>query len=338
MQTIFRCLACRIIAGAFLLVCGQCTVCAAQSAVNFGGSVRDSRTQTPISSARVILEIWSKSEPVTTFTNASGIFSFTILVNGGTWPGRIIVSDPNYQRLETAVNVSPDSKPVEILLKPLVVSSTIAESRTVVSPPMRAFPGSNWSGWTEICSSPLNSGEQAGATLIFDLVGGDRKCGAWSECRETVHDGSRICWQFRIQGHDEWRNRGPFGEINNYVGPPNAGRLVYEVLHTQNGPPPESQVGYVTIQFSGKEHDGLMLALKSTIEKKGIRAIGLERIDKNYASTVKYFHEEDKALAEQILAIVTDSISLSGVTKPVLQAVEWLENKVRLHYTEIWLH
>ena len=36
----------------------------------------------------------------------------------------------------------------------------------------------------------------------FRLVG-DRSCGAWSECTETKKTDAQVCWQFRLQGHDE---------------------------------------------------------------------------------------------------------------------------------------
>jgi hypothetical protein len=338
MHMIFRYLSLWNIGRIFFLILLPINLTNAQSAINFGGSVVDSRRQTPISSARVLLELWSKAEPMTTFTNASGVFSFSVPVGTKTWPGRIVVSDPNYERLEVLVNVSSASKPQEFSLQPLIVSSTVSETKTVTSPPVYAFPGSNWSPWVEICSTPLDADEQIGATLSFDLVGGDRKCNAWAECRETVHDRNRICWQFHFQGHDEWRNRGPFGGINNSSGPPNAGRLVYEILHTQTGPPPESQLGYVGIQFAGERNVGSMLNLKVAIEKRGTMVVGLERVDKTYASSVKYFHEEDRALAQQLIDIVALDIVRTGISAPQLEKVEGLENKVRVHYVEIWLH
>ncbi|RZL04506.1 MAG: hypothetical protein EOP36_00395 [Rubrivivax sp.] len=36
----------------------------------------------------------------------------------------------------------------------------------------------------------------------FRLVG-DRSCGAWAECNQTVSTESKVCWQFKLQGHDE---------------------------------------------------------------------------------------------------------------------------------------
>ena len=36
----------------------------------------------------------------------------------------------------------------------------------------------------------------------FNLTG-DRACGAWAECERSVEESSRVCWGFRLQGHNE---------------------------------------------------------------------------------------------------------------------------------------
>lgn len=303
---------------------------------NFGGVVLDARTQTPVPSARVILEIWSKDEPQTTFTNSSGVFSFTVSVGEKAWPGRILIYDPNHIRLERAVQVSSESKPEGVILQPLYVSSTQAERRIVMSPLIQSFPGASWSPWIDVCAY-AGPNEKIGGVVQFRLVGGDRSCGAWSECRERIHDSQNICWQFRVQGHDEWR--GPFGVTLNRSGPPNQGILEYEVLRTVEAPPQEGQSGTVAIHFSGMENAQIVETLGTLLAKSGFRVLNIERIDKRYGSSVKYFHDDDKPVAEQVQAVAKATLAgRQTISLPVLDGVKGLENKARLKYVEVWLH
>lgn len=62
--------------------------------------------------------------------------------------------------------------------------------------------GSNFSNWYRVCSSPPPPGYKV-ASAEFKLSG-DRQCNAWSECRQVVQTDDQVCWEFRLQGHDEW--------------------------------------------------------------------------------------------------------------------------------------
>jgi len=98
-------------------------------------------------------------------------------------------------------------------------------------------------------------------------------------------------------------------------------------------------LGNVSVQFAGIQNEATILTLDGLLSKNGIRVLDLERIDKSYGSSIKYFHDEDKALAEQVLKIASGAIpSSSGLSQPKLEPVKGLENKVRLHYVEVWLH
>jgi hypothetical protein len=61
--------------------------------------------------------------------------------------------------------------------------------------------GANWGPTYQICSDPGRSGYRV-VRAEFQL-NGDRHCGAWSECQEVQRNGSRVCWEFRLQGHSE---------------------------------------------------------------------------------------------------------------------------------------
>lgn len=41
------------------------------------------------------------------------------------------------------------------------------------------------------------------SVVDFRLTG-DRACGAWSQCKESSRSAQRVCWQFAMQGHNEW--------------------------------------------------------------------------------------------------------------------------------------
>jgi hypothetical protein len=281
----------------------------------------------------VILEIWSQAEPQTTFTNSSGIFSFTVAVGGRSWQGRILVYDTNHLRFERAVEVSAAAKTQEILLEPLLISSVQSEHRMTSSSPIPSFASASWSPWIEVCAF-AGANEEIGVAQFH--LEGDRRCNAWSECRETVHDSKRLCWQFRVQGHDEWR--GPFG-ISVPTGASNRGVLEYEVHRNIQTPPPEGQSGTVSIQYAGMENAPMIERLGASLVKSGFRVPNIERIDKNYGSSVKYFHDEDKAVAEQVQSLTAAALASVGKKSSVApEAVTGLENKARLRYVEIWLH
>ncbi len=59
----------------------------------------------------------------------------------------------------------------------------------------------NWSNWYELCSDPLPDGAKI-TRYAFHLEG-DRQCGAWAECRPKKITDDQICWEFRMQGHNE---------------------------------------------------------------------------------------------------------------------------------------
>lgn len=56
--------------------------------------------------------------------------------------------------------------------------------------------------WTQCSEDPPASGYVI-KSEHFELVG-DRQCGAWSECQQVSRTPAKACYQFRMQGHDEW--------------------------------------------------------------------------------------------------------------------------------------
>ncbi len=74
----------------------------------------------------------------------------------------------------------------------------------------RSGAGANFSGWYEMCATPPEDGYTT-EYVYFSLVG-DRSCGAWSECRPVTQTPTKVCYDFRMQGHNEWGQHyvGPF--------------------------------------------------------------------------------------------------------------------------------
>jgi hypothetical protein len=191
---------------------------------NFGGRIVDKSNGTPVPGARVILELWTKVPPLTTFTTPSGLFSFSAVGQKNALSGRIIITKRNYDR--TAVNVDVSSgKPPEIAINRQQLPSATVERRSGIarSQPIQSFPSANWSGWFPVCSNDDLKADEHITVASFRLVG-DRQCASWGECRETVHTDRRVCWEFRVQGHNEWIF--PRGSATTQ------GELSYEVVRT----------------------------------------------------------------------------------------------------------
>jgi hypothetical protein len=92
--------------------------------------------------------------------------------------------------------------PVPVASNPTRVSESLSFS----SGPKPSGSRKDFSGWYELCSGALPSG--SAIESVSFVLAGDRSCGAWAECREKERTSSRACWEFRLQGHDEWPGSG----------------------------------------------------------------------------------------------------------------------------------
>lgn len=82
------------------------------------------------------------------------------------------------------------------------------------SGPQNSGEWDGWSPWYRLCSDELPPGYRI-ESHEFHLEG-DRQCGAWAECGQTESGTDRVCYEFRMQGHNE--NRALLG-----IGNPNSG-------------------------------------------------------------------------------------------------------------------
>lgn len=81
------------------------------------------------------------------------------------------------------------------------VSAPTFERKTYSSGSRASGPGSSFSQWYELCSDPEPDGWTIQESSF--VLTGDRQCNAWSECKQTLNDPRKTCWQFRMQGHSE---------------------------------------------------------------------------------------------------------------------------------------
>ena len=73
--------------------------------------------------------------------------------------------------------------------------------RTYSSGPRASGSRRNFSDWYEQCSLPEPGYKVETSEFVLQ---GDRACGAWSECQLASRTDDRVCYRFRMQGHDEW--------------------------------------------------------------------------------------------------------------------------------------
>jgi hypothetical protein len=57
------------------------------------------------------------------------------------------------------------------------------------------------SEWYELCSDPESENWAIEDSSV--VLPGNQQCDAWSECKQTLKDPRKVCWQFRMQGHGE---------------------------------------------------------------------------------------------------------------------------------------
>jgi len=107
-------------------------------------------------------------------------------------------SAPKQPRPKAVELVDPDSKPEA---PPTVPPGHQQISYVKRSGAKVSGPSSQWSDWYELCSDPLPAGYEI-IMEDFDLSG-DRTCGSWAECYKSKSGPDKVCYSFRMQGHDE---------------------------------------------------------------------------------------------------------------------------------------
>lgn len=136
-------------------------------------------------------------------TDPQGVATFRIDSAHVSKAGRLRVVREGFEPRDKPIMVPLSSAQESVYLSPAAPPRPKEPvTRVFSSGPRPSGLGSGWAGPYEVCSEPPPNGYVVGAT-DFSLRG-DRSCGAWSECTETQRSPIKVCWSFRLQGHDEW--------------------------------------------------------------------------------------------------------------------------------------
>lgn len=99
------------------------------------------------------------------------------------------------------IRLTPSQPIAELPTVPAQPAETRAQ-RVFSSGPRLSGSGGGFSDWHTLCSEGLPSSARI-ISATFALSG-DRRCGEWANCRESERTANRVCYQFQMQGHNEW--------------------------------------------------------------------------------------------------------------------------------------
>jgi hypothetical protein len=121
---------------------------------------------------------------------------------------------------------------IEIVLEPDAIANAPETnllpkvSRVYRSGPKPSGAGKDFSPWWSQCSDEPPANGYLIESEHFELVG-DRQCGAWSECKKVSQTPTKVCYEFRMQGHDEWT-----GPLHGLIPSGNPGQALSEGILT----------------------------------------------------------------------------------------------------------
>lgn len=103
---------------------------------------------------------------------------------------------------ELQASIAEATKQLNAVTAPQSPEGTVAAKQYVVvsSGPKKSGAMKSFSDWYELCGE-TPTGYRVVAS-DFQLTG-DRRCGAWAECAQSSLTERKVCWRFRMQGHDE---------------------------------------------------------------------------------------------------------------------------------------
>jgi hypothetical protein len=91
----------------------------------------------------------------------------------------------------------------------VVVPNSTAQvkfQRVFSSGPRLSGSGANFSDWYTLCSEGIP--RTARIVSASFALSGDRRCGSWANCKESERSENHVCYQFQMQGHNEWPGAG----------------------------------------------------------------------------------------------------------------------------------
>jgi len=88
-----------------------------------------------------------------------------------------------------------------IVFREFTPATSSPTEKVITSGQKLSGSGKQFSEWYTLCT-PENPSGYVIEHADFHLVG-DRRCGAWAECEPVDQSGTKACFRFRMQGHDE---------------------------------------------------------------------------------------------------------------------------------------
>jgi len=199
-----------VIVGMIPVLLGLVHVSGSDPALRFPVAVLDaSNGYGAIAGAEVSLNL---PEISSDHTDSAGKFTFQLSKKIIGKTARLTVQKAQYESYdEQILSLQPRDDTYRVLLKRVGSNSSTTTNqpaeviRVYNSGPKASGSGANFSDWYRLCSA-----EQPGYKIARSefRLSGDRVCNAWSECRLQSQTPAEVCWQFRMQGHNEWGGSG----------------------------------------------------------------------------------------------------------------------------------
>ena len=109
-------------------------------------------------------------------------------------------------------------------------------------------------------------------------------------------------------------------------------------------PIPEKQLiakvltNLILVQFRNEPSRPLLDELRQVLSKNGLNAPGVDRVDASFTSSIRYFREEDYALAERVLEDTKKFFASKGIpVNPTIQNLSKTSSRAVPGQIEIWI-
>lgn len=93
----------------------------------------------------------------------------------------------------------------------------------------------------------------------------------------------------------------------------------------------------VYIQFRPEEQRPMAVALQGALRERGWLVPGVERVDANYSNSIRYFHDEDLTLAQDVKQATDAFLGTGGVNVMLPELKDFTSLKAPQTQIEIWI-
>jgi len=294
--------------------------------VEFGGRVLDEQG-VPLPFARVIAETSDPAPPESSYTDSNGNYLVFLRRSGNDNYAKLTVSAAGYHSNSEMIKLDERPTAQVVLLRPESKTATNSVTRTATLGPVPSGYGSGWSEWYSLCAD-APQGFVITRVVAFSLEG-DRRCGVWAECEPGQQSDQTACWRFRVQGHNER----PFPESRGL----STGKLTVEFLPGE----PKHRIAQplVYIQYHSASEESFADALRLELIEQGYRSPGVELVQKEYGSALRYYRSQDQDTAARLQSLVTQFMHRQGVDSHIpIQDFSSKEFQVPPGQLEVWIN